>query len=174
MLIIYLVWFLIDLSDPFLNNHLGNHSRNPIYQPILCYFDTNSDGFDLTLYKNHSNIVKNCSSESSSLTDLIVECLSKFENPTSITFNNIISLNVSHLCITLSIVNLQPLKSLRRLFFHNCWIDFQTLNHSHIPNLYPKNLSRWSFDGGETKSFAHFMTMINTLGMRIRHFVTRL
>lgn len=169
MLIIYLLWFLIDLSDPFLNNH----SKNPFDQSIFCYFHKNSDGFDLTLHKNHSNIVKNCSSEPSSLTDLIAECLSKFENSTFIIFSHIVSLNVSHFCVTLSIVNLEPLKNLRRLLFHHCSIDFQTHNHSNVHHSYPKNLSRWSFDGGETKTFSHFMMMINALGRRIRRIVIR-
>ena len=76
---------------------------------------------------------------------------------------NITSLKLINLCIYIDVKTMQKLKSLRGISFQNCTVHFMTSLQEDY-DFYPKNLSRWSFDLGQTDSFDQFMIMINQLG----------
>ncbi|CAF1020390.1 unnamed protein product [Adineta steineri] len=48
--------------------------------------------------------------------------------------------------------------------FENCTIQFLASQQHEDYDFYPKNLSRWSFNQGQTETFDQFITMINHLG----------
>ena len=54
--------------------------------------------------------------------------------------------------------------SIRRLIFENCTINFMASQQPEDYDFYPKNLSRWSFNQGQTDTFDQFIAMINHLG----------
>ena len=88
--------------------------------------------------------------------DLISFCSSK---P-----SNVISVKFVQLCLEITIESLHSLISVRRFLFKNSTIEFRSAKNLTDYEFYPKNLSRWSFEGGRTRSFGQLMIIINHLG----------
>ncbi|CAF3175756.1 unnamed protein product [Rotaria socialis] len=107
--------------------------------------------------------LENCTEFFRTIVDLFSLNSSRIENIT-ILQERITSLKLINLCIYVDIKSLRKLKSLRRIFFQNCTIHFMISQQREDYDLYPKNLSRWSFNNGQTDSFNQFITMINQLG----------
>ncbi|CAF4452751.1 unnamed protein product, partial [Adineta steineri] len=121
---------------------------------------TTDDKFDLIISQNLSE--ENCSYPFLTLVDLISFYSLTITNLTILP-ESINSLKLIHLCIYIDIKTIEKFRSIRRLIFKNCTIQFLASQQHEDYDLYPKNLSRWSFNQGQTETFDQFITMINHL-----------
>ncbi|CAF1461631.1 unnamed protein product, partial [Adineta ricciae] len=123
------------------------------------------DGIDLTI--SNRMPYKNCTSSFPTLIDLIA--LYSFSSSSSndsivIQLEDINNLKLIHLCISVDIRSIEKLENIRRLSFENCSIHFTSSENTEDYDSYPKNLSYWSFNHGQTDTFNRFVTMVNHLG----------
>lgn len=81
-----------------------------------------------------------------------------------ILYESITTLKLINLCIHIDVKSIQNFKNLRRIFFQNGTIQFMASSQQEDYDFYPKNLSRWSFNRGQTDSFDQFIKIINELG----------
>jgi hypothetical protein len=102
-----------------------------------------------TTWLNIIEVISFCSSESNERQTLLVR---------------ITGLTLINFCLRVTLSNIELLTNIRYFYFDHCSIDFQISQQSIDYDIYPVNLSRWSFDHGQTHSFEQFINMINYLG----------
>ena len=127
------------------------------------YVNITKENFELTILNRLSS--ENYCQLFLTLVELISSYLSITENPI-ISLQKITTLRLINLCPSIGIKSLGELKSIRRLIFDNCTIDFVASQQREDYDFYPRNLSRWIFDQGSTNTFNQFISMINELGQK--------
>ena len=152
-----------------LNKTFGKSTNRLIervfYFLIEYHITRTKESLDLTI--SHQFLLENCTYSFLTLVELISFYSSIIKN-TTILIESLTTLKLINLCIYIDIKSLEQLKSIRRLIFENCSIHFMASQQREDYDFYPKNLSRWSFNQGRTYTFAHFITMINQLGTKLK------